>query len=686
VVVRLAPGEGGALPNPLLAPTDPTLDAPAKLAPEPEADPLRARDDLEPERRVLIVIDGAERIVDIDAARAAGYGVVDLTNDWTPYIFASFDGPDGEPLVNRYSQVFVGLANDRTDGDGRPLKGTEKNFLEVFGIPPSSGVVAQRFVDDDGKACHAKIDYALISTLGEMTYRNKRRERSHKRKVRGLSKKIKKAMRKHKVKNYADLENAAPTLANDIAYLEQAELEAAVLAEIDKRLDCDGHSNKRYRHKKGQLDHGLRLALRRFQRKNKIYEHTNLRKKTMKQMGKAPVVTNFEAFQRMFTERIIAATGIIEDGTAQTGKAPPTYTGKDGKTYPIRNLIKEFTTAAKTQLELDTPERTLAFVKRHGVEAFEWMKVGVKFPKLPEYYAEHMDLELVVDRGDVWYEAPFNAAGKAITQSRARMPKLALYLNYNEQRFRIIRWPTTIGGWRDEQAPNGYLYYKYKGSDTGKRVIRKILAGPTWVPPTTTPLRSLAKRKYINGKKQGVVNYAEMGPGYLSAYGLVAGYFVIPGKDPSGDRDVDRGIRAHGSSDYMSILSSRRFSHGCHRLMNHHAVRMYGFLLNHRTKQVIGDQPINHARQFLYNDEAFEIRLPSRGFRYDLTPPLPVTVLSGRIRGKITKPVEGFVPIPGKEYPGVAPEDRPADPEARTGGGSTEPETDTEPDVEEEGL
>jgi hypothetical protein len=219
-----------------------------------------------------------------------------------------------------------------------------------------------------------------------------------------------------------------------------------------------------------------------------------------------------------------------------------------------------------------------------------------------------------------------------------------------------------IGGWRTELAENGYVYLKYKQSDIGPRVIRKIIAGPTWIAPKTTPLRSLAKRRRVNGKVQSIVNYDEIGPGYLSAYGLVAGYFVIPGKNGRPDRD--KGIRAHGSSEYMSILSSRRFSHGCHRMMNHHAVRMYGFMLKHRNHVVSGNQPMGFNRQFLYKDEVYQLRVPSRGFAYTMDPPLPVRVLRGNIKGEEKKPLEGLFKIPGKPYPALMPGEEPPNEDA----------------------
>jgi hypothetical protein len=45
------------------------------------------------------------------------------------------------------------------------------------------------------------------------------------------------------------------------------------------------------------------------------------------------------------------------------------------------------------------------------------------------------------------------------------------------------------------------------------------------------------------------------------------------------------------------------------------------------------------------------MRLPSRGFLYELDPPLPVTVLEGTIRGNTKKPITGYVPEPWQEYP-----------------------------------
>jgi hypothetical protein len=478
-------------------------------------------------------------------------------------------------------------------------------------------------------------------------------------------------MKRAKVESYDELLEAEPKMSakawgrlkKKLEYVKANDLEKNVLAEIEKRLKCDNHMHRRYRHKKGRLDDGLRLAVRRFQRKHKIYEYQYLRRKTMKYLAKPPLDTNYLTLVRVIEERVAAAAGIVEDGSVSeyTGKTA-TFVGADGKTHDVQNVLKTFTDAALKALKLDTPEKALQFFRSRPAAAFKTLSIGVKLPPKPEYYSDHMELQLTIDRGDIWYDFPYNEKGRQLRQKRKRLPRAILSTRYRDQTIQLVNWPTMIGGWRTELAENGYVYLKYKQSDIGPRVIRKIIAGPTWIAPKTTPLRSLAKRRRVNGKVQSIVNYDEIGPGYLSAYGLVAGYFVIPGKNGRPDRD--KGIRAHGSSEYMSILSSRRFSHGCHRMMNHHAVRMYGFMLKHRNHVVSGNQPMGFNRQFLYKDEVYQLRVPSRGFAYTMDPPLPVRVLRGNIKGEEKKPLEGLFKIPGKPYPALMPGEEPPNEDA----------------------
>jgi len=597
----------------------------------------------------LVFQDGQPRRVEAADLEGQGYTLIDLTDTWTPLIFAEFRDAEGQILPNRYRPIYIGLANEQSDGDGRPLDSGERNYFEVYGIPPTPRVVRARMLEDEAAPCQAQINYDLLSQVDRIPARTAKEEAAHAASIKRLRKQLEAAQAAGKHATIDALVAADASFADEWKAVQDAERRALAWPEIVKRLKCEGHAKANAKLKLDMNDGVSRDAIQSFQFRHKVYEYPGLRTETMVAFGKRPVQGNFEQFQRVMRERVADAAGILEDGTAQVDGQPATWVDAQGQARPVENLIDAYAQVAMSQMGVETPEKLLAFFQAHPPEDFAWLKVAVKLPPRPEYYSKHMDLDLVVDRGDVWYDESWNAQGELFAHSRERMPKLVLYATHNGQRFPLIKWPTTIGGWRAEQASNGYEYYRYKGSDVGKRVIRKIISGPTWVAPPSTPIRGLVKAANVNGKRQRIVNYDEMGPGYLSAYGLVAGYFVVPGKDARSD--FDNGIRAHGSSDHLSITNRSKFSHGCHRLWNHAAVRLYDFLLNHRDRQVMGDIPLNASRTFYKDGEVFELRHVTRGFEFQLTPPLPVEVLEGRIRGRRQRPFEGYLPKPDVVYP-----------------------------------
>jgi hypothetical protein len=619
-----------------------------------EAEALRVRDDLPPDQRALVVVNGAERWVDAKAIELAGYTIVDLRDTWVPSIFAEEKTPEGEPLPNRYRRVLIGMANDRLDNDGSPLAPGEKNYLELYGVFPALSVLRARFMQDVAHECHDQESAGVLDAVETVSYVAPADIRKDEAKLARINKELETARVKGKFATLQDLAAATPSLAAKVALVLKRPAEKLAMAAVEKRLTCEGLLTPKSKHIRGVYDDAMRLAVRTFQQKHMIYEQNYLRRKTVDALARPLVDNDYDALVRAVRERVVSAAGVIEDETAGSPK------------MPVRNLVDEYTQAALHQLGLVDAASALAFFQRHPSEQFQTLRAAVKLAPRPEYYASHMDLSIVVDRGDVWYDLPFDAQGNFSPHSRKRYPSLTLYVTYNDKKIPLARWRTTIGGWRAEQASDGYEYYRYKASDIGPRVIRQVISGPVWIPPTSTPIRSLVKGKLVNGHYQQIVNYDELGAGYLSAYGLIAGYFVVPGQN--GRPDFDNGVRAHGSSDYLSIYSPGGFSHGCHRLPNHIAIRLYSFILGHRTKQVAGDQPLNFSRQFLQGERVYDIRLPSRGFAYYLDPPLPVNVLEGDIKGAQKKPIIGYIPKPNTVYPGPPPP-APDSPEARAGGG-----------------
>jgi hypothetical protein len=632
--------------------------APARQPVANEEQARSARDDLAPAQRALLLVDGKERWVDAQAIVAAGYTLVDLSDSWTPLIFREdMDAATGQPLPNRYRRVFLGLANDQLDSDGVPLEPGRKNYLELYGIFPSFSVLRARFMIDAESACHDQESVDTLAAVETVSYvAPKDLEKDEKRILRTRNE-VELARKRGNFATVADLVAARPEFAPKQELVDKRAREKLAMAAVERRLKCEGLLGADSKHKAGIYDDAMRVAVMKFQHKNMIYEAHFLRRKTVDALARPPLDNDYDGLVRTLRERVISAAGIIEDGTGNTQK------------IPAIDLANEYTNLTIAQLGLNDAQAGLEFFKRHPAQEFQTLRAAIKLPPRPAYYAEHMDLSIVVDRGDVWYDLPFDAKGNFAPRARKRYPTLTLFVKHDGKNIPLARWRTTIGGWRAEQATDGYEYFRYKMSDVGPRVIRQVVSGPVWIAPPSTPIRSLVKGKVVNGGAMKVVNYDELGPGFLSAYGVVAGYFVIPGLN--GRPDYDNGVRAHGSSDYLSIYSQHGFSHGCHRLPNHIAVRLYSFILGHRNKTVAGDQPLGFTRQFLQGETVYEMKIPSRGYAYYLDPPLPVSVLEGDIRGPQKTPIIGYVPKPNEQYPGPPPP-APDSPEAKAGGSGEE--------------
>jgi hypothetical protein len=440
------------------------------------------------------------------------------------------------------------------------------------------------------------------------------------------------------------------------------EAERAAFAEVEKRLACEGTLDLA-KHKAGVYDTPMRKAMFDFQQEHTVYDQADLKRSTLEALARPLLENDFAALRRVLTERAVHAGHILEDGSSKA-----TYPGSDGARHPVPDLVTAATDAVMARLGFDTPEDALAFFQRHPARDFRGsLRVAVRFPPLPEYHAAEMDLSVEIDRGDVWYDFPYDAKGVRLPQPRQNFPTFTLFTKWRGERVPLVRWRTTVGGWRAELASDGQEYLRWKGSDVGKRVWRHIVTTPVWIPPTSSPLGSMVKEKKVNGMFVNVTNYDETGPGYLSAYGLVAAIHEQVGRGPNGATYFDNGIRTHGSFDYMSLRG--RFSHGCHRLYNNLALRLFTFVLQHRRAHTLGSLALGFKRDFWRQGEVYEMRLPSRGFYYELDPPLPVEVLEGRIMGERQKPFAGYLRKPGVVYATTTrPPDASDSPESRAGG------------------
>jgi hypothetical protein len=609
------------------------------------------------------------RKVAIDQAEARGYTVIDLGDDWRPYIFTHKTPGETDESHNEYADRYVALANDRTDGDGDPLAEHEHNYLELYGIPPSLAVVMEEWRELPAlEQCLTDAGYegkAFDPSVGNIAYskgKGAKRLRSWKWARTNLQTK----MRKAGLKAEADAQNWAA--AASVEALKQPynsfiefEREVGIIRNAQIRFRCEKLFNEASglgKFDPGDYDAATHHALANFEKKHDLMGWGHFTADNEAYLSLSAREAIHQRLVRVLTERVVSSAGILEDGSAGEWKSDFRWKDGEGNEHALRDLTSEFTEATIAALALGDPDTALARLEALELlaskdpehpEGFGALLVAIKLPELPAYYGPNMVFSTVIDRGDIWYDFPWDEEGNQSSQPRERFPKLTLYVTYEDQQIPLVHWRTTIGSWRSE-VEDGKEYYAYKNSDVGDRVWKTIMAAPVWIPPDGTPTESMTKlKRQKNGKLQRVVNYDETGPGYTSAYGLVAGYHVRLTPKSDGSVSVyDNQIRTHGSVDYMSIL--RRFSHGCHRLYNMNAVRMFSMILQHREYTRMGQTKIGAGRTFETGGKSFTMRLTTRGYQYELAEPIPISVLEGRVRGRRQSPITEMMPKPGVDY------------------------------------
>lgn len=622
----------------------------------------------------------APREVAIAQAEARGYTVIDLGDAWVPFIFTHQTPGLEDRSENAYASRYVDLANDRTDHDGDALADHEHNYLELYGIPPTLSVVLAEWRELPAiEQCLSEAGYDgshFDPSVGTIAYTASKKVRNKRLSTWKWAKtKLEKDMRKAGLAAEAEAGNYAAAagveeLSKSYAYFLESEREVQIIRNAQIRFRCEKlflEHDGVGKFTLGDFDGATTHALANFEKKHDVMGWGHFTSDNLAVLALSPREAVHARLVRVLTERVVSAAGIVEDGSARDWKPDFVYADADGEQHPLRDLSTEFSTAAITALGLADPETALTQLEAleklatdsegAPAEAFGELLVAVELPELPAYYSSNMEFSTTIDRGDVWYDFPWDEAGNQSSQPRSQHPHLTLYVHYREQKIPLVHWRTTIGSWRSEMH-EGKEYYAYKNSDVGDRVWQTIMAAPVWIPPESTPSASLTKLKRSNGKLRRVVNYDETGPGYMSAYGLVAGYHVRLTEKSDGSVSVyDNQIRTHGSVDYMSIL--RRYSHGCHRLYNMNAVRMFSMILQHRDYVREGQTQIGAARKFDVEGKEYVMRLGTRGYKYELVQPIQVTVTEGRVRGVRQSPYKEMMPKPGVDY-----SDTPEDPEA----------------------
>jgi hypothetical protein len=518
---------------------------------------------------------------DVDAQRLT---IVSLSERWAPRIFS--ETPDAP---QPYRAVVLALASEQL-GEGRAwTMPSEDRYFELYGIFPNVSVVRRRLLDEERHACHARIDDAALRQLHRA------------------------------VGPWDPSTNPKPRVK-------------AAITVVQQHLACEGLVRGAVR--PGLFDGVTREALAAYQRRHMLPSAAVLDDETRAALLTDSRELDFRSLLRVLRERVVDATGLIEDGSALNAWEPVLGRFIDSAEYrhvvrpsPLASgapdLVDRATAAAAEALGWTSPEAATI-----ALRDFERRDVAVALPEVPAYHARPLQLRAEIDRGDVSKAYPFDAEGHPRASSVKNRPTFVLFAMTDQGEIPLVRWGTTIGSWKAENE-GGEEHLAYKESPVGRRYWREVLVAPTWLPPETTPERELVRRRGA----RWVADEEGIGPGYRSAYGLIALPHLRASQSGDAVEYSDTEIRTHGSGNYRSIL--RGASHGCHRLFNHLAIRLGSFLLAHHEFKRQGLVAAHYRRVVHWKGHVSKLWADSRGYRYELVPPIEVDVLAGRaVRGR----------------------------------------------------
>jgi len=304
------------------------------------------------------------RVLDAMEAEQHGLTVLDLGDDFVPSVFRG----DALHAAPAYAATYRALADE---GDlPATSRAAEDRYLELYGIFPSFRVLAARLADEPRYACHGAVDDAPLVAY---------------------------------TKQIAAV--AAPTGPLGPHARAGQTARADALRVVQQHLVCDALLTPD--DVTGLFGARSNEALRVYQQRHMIVSWGVVDAATRATLLTAPRLLDFRAFLRALRERVVAASGLIEDGTARGVEEPvlgqlldPPELRAMHAYAPLPNgapdLVSRATDAAARALGVLGPEEAARFVgARHHARA------AVRLPPAPSYHSAHMALRAELDRGDV---------------------------------------------------------------------------------------------------------------------------------------------------------------------------------------------------------------------------------------------------------------------------------------------
>ena len=415
----------------------------------------------EPSTPVVPVYAHGEQVGELDPSAPPepsdeGLTTVDLRDDFAPRIFAP--APElGELGTPPYRATYVKLADERLDD--LPEDVEAERYLEVFGIFPTFRVLAARLADGERHRCHGEVDPAGLHELPYVLKYTDVEVPADRRRVAAYERELPlfRAEQESLGLDSLDALEGVTTRARVFAQFLKDRRRVEVVRTVQAHLRCDGLLEGPF--VDGVLDDPTSDALAQWQRRQMLYAAGSIDETTLQTLRVASRELDFRAVLRSLRERVVDATGVIEDGSARqewgtvlgrTLGAPELMAtaGHEPREDGAADWVSPATEAAARELGWTSAESFTEFAAGGLPDS-----VAVRLPPAPAYHGPHMTLRAEIDRGDVSYELPRDVRGPR--EPLARRPIVTVFARHEGQDIALVQWPTTIGGWMRENARGG---------------------------------------------------------------------------------------------------------------------------------------------------------------------------------------------------------------------------------------
>ncbi|HVY49027.1 MAG TPA: hypothetical protein VHB21_24220, partial [Minicystis sp.] len=429
------------------------------------------------------VYEDGRAVGDVCASDAAkgGLTVLDLGDGYAP---SPFDGaPElGDKGRPPYRDTLVALENEAFTDAPEFDRAKDDKYLELYGIFPSFSVLARRLADDERHACHQAVDNDAI--LAQKTPINPWKERAKQQSDRAFAKTLLAKLEAEKARRgLASIDELKGDKFLGRTYAEYARVGTMVsaIARVQEHLKCERLIGAKSL--EGIIDYASAEGIKAFQRKNMIVSW-ELDPETLGAFAADSRELDYRAVLRSLRERVADAAGLLEDGSARNeralvlGRQLDAIAFRTWKDDPLEDgapdLVSPATEAAARALGWTGPAETRAFFGAHAHD-LATLKVAVKLPPEPAYHGPNMQIRAVIDRGDVNYDFPWTPSGQLKVAPVEHRPTLTIYAKDGDREIALVRWPTTIGGWKPEKVRPRQVQMVYKESPPGDRIWKELV-------------------------------------------------------------------------------------------------------------------------------------------------------------------------------------------------------------------